>query len=342
LPLGQRVEVGDSAFRVVAQGEEELALHEHARLHGLIGASVPMRELAASLLQAAQSDSTVLLLGETGTGKEVAAEALHLSSPRAAGPMVIVDCGALQPNLIESELFGHERGAFTGASERFEGAFDRASGGTLFLDEIGELPLSVQPKLLRVLDSRTVRRVGGSKDLPTDVRVVAATHRDLAVHASKGLFRKDLYYRLAVISLHLPPLRDRIDDIPLIAISLLEREGIAPETYLTAESLAALKRHDWPGNVRELKNTLMRAIAMMRPIEADDFLAKAALPPQVPIDLSVPMRDGIKQISDAYRSAYIEALLSECKGNVSEVARRAGVDRLSIYRIIERLKLTRP
>ena len=338
VPTGEILTVGDSRFRVLDTSETvDVPLSEDVEAFGLVGASSAMRALTARLARLASSDSTVLIQGETGTGKELVGHALHLQGARAGAPFVIVDCGSLQPNLIESELFGHERGAFTGAERRVLGAFERAHRGTVFLDEIGELPLDLQPKLLRALEARQVRRVGGTETVPFDVRVVAATHRDLALEVTRGRFREDLYYRLAVVQLHVPPLRERLEDVPLLAVSLLRQMGANPTSCLTVESLDRLTSHDWPGNVRELRNTLERAVALMEPVVISE---RARAPETAPhVDLSVPLRVGKQSLIDAYERAYVTALLDECRGSVSETARRAGMDRMSIHRLIQRHRL---
>jgi DNA-binding NtrC family response regulator len=218
-----------------------------------------MRRLFAVAGRVAASDVTVLIQGETGTGKDARAEALHHASPRAAGPLVVVDCGAVPPSLFESELFGHERGAFTGADRARAGAFEEADGGTLFLDEIGELPLPLQPKLLRVLEAREVRRIGGAQPRKVDVRVIAATNRDLREEVNRGTFRQDLYFRLEVVRFEVPPLRERPEDIPLLAEHFRQLAkpgtGVAP---FSEETLATFMAHKWPGNVRELRNAVER------------------------------------------------------------------------------------
>ena len=342
LPAGDAIAVGDTRIRVVPIEElVDVPLAATDDYFGIVGQSPAIRAMTARLERLAGADTTVLVMGETGAGKEKVAEALHLSGQRAQGPLVIVDCGSLPPTLIESELFGHERGAFTGASAQFKGAFERAHGGTLFLDEVGELPLDLQPKLLRAIESRTVRRLGGGKPIPVDVRLVAATNRDLALEVQRGRFREDLYYRLAVVSLTVPPLRERVDDIPLLAVHLLRELGCDPASVLTVESLAALQSHDWPGNVRELRNALERSATLMEPVQptagADRPDEAAGGPGR--IDLGQPLRVGKQQAIEAFERAYVTAMLDACDGNVSECARRAGMDRMSIHRILQRLGL---
>jgi DNA-binding NtrC family response regulator len=228
----------------------------------LVAQSVAMRELFTVLRRLASSQVTLTLTGETGTGKDVTAHAVHQAGPRADRPFVVFDCGAVPPNLMESELFGHERGAFTGAHAEHTGAFERARGGTLFLDEIGELPLELQPRLLRVLENRSVRRVGGRREVAVDVRIVAATNRDLRAQVDAKQFRMDLYFRLAAAVVYLPALRDRLDDLPLLVPQLLEDVGRG-DVRVDPEALERLRSRRWPGNVRELKNVLSCAAAFV-------------------------------------------------------------------------------
>ena len=231
----------------------------------MIGISRPLQEVFKIVGRVAQSDAPVLVTGESGTGKELVAHAVHEYSPRRKSEMVAINCGAIPDNLLESELFGHEKGAFTGAFAKRAGRFEQADGGTLFLDEIGDMPASVQVKLLRVLQEGSFSRVGGNETLSSDVRIVAATNKDLAAEVSEGNFREDLYYRLNVVEINLPPLRDRPEDIPLLAEFFLERlaqkQGMA-RMRLSGEAVEALQKHHWPGNVRELENTIARACAL--------------------------------------------------------------------------------
>jgi len=335
LQPGETFSVGDTRLKILPAAAATVELAESDDFFGLVGQSPAMRALAARLERLAASDTTVLVQGETGTGKERVAEALHLAGPRAQAPLVTVDCGALPAGIIESELFGHEKGAFTGAVASVAGAFERARGGTLFLDEVGELPLDLQPKLLRALESRSVRRLGGARALPIDVRIVAATNRDLQLEVAAGRFREDLYYRLAVVTLTVPPLRERIEDVPLLAAHFARDLAADPARILTPDALAALCRHAWPGNVRELRNTLERAIALAEPVRLE---ARAQAPESAaaPIDLGVPLRLGKQRLVDAYERAYVTALIAECKGNLSEAARRAGIERISLYRLLDR------
>jgi DNA-binding NtrC family response regulator len=228
-----------------------------------VAASAAMKQVYALVRQLAPTDVTLTLTGETGTGKDVLAHLVHDASQRAAAPFVVFDCGAVPPNLVESELFGHERGSFTGAHAEHPGAFERAQGGVLFLDEIGELPLELQPRLLRVLDNHTVRRVGGTRERRVDVRIVAATNRDLGALVAAKQFRQDLYFRLAAAIVHLPPLRERLEDLPWLVSRLMRDLGRRDGEPLPVATLEALRAHSWPGNIRELKNVLACALAFV-------------------------------------------------------------------------------
>jgi DNA-binding NtrC family response regulator len=339
LPSGEVLTLGRSQVRVVGLEQvAEIPLHVEDQFHGLVGHSSVMRALAAQIDQLSTSDATVLILGETGAGKECVAEALRASGRRTSGPLVVLDCSALPPSLIEAQIFGYERGAFTGAVAAHAGVFEQADGGTVFIDEVGELPLDLQPKLLRALEAREVRRIGGTRTIRFDARIIAATHRDLQLEVARGKFREDLYWRLAVVSLHVPPLRQRLEDVPLLAVHLLRQMGIDPSSVLTVDALKDLQLHSWPGNVRELRNALERAIAMGGHLTLD-------LPDPAPVsstvDLGEPFRVGKQRLVDDYERAYMTALLAECSGNVSSMAQRASMDRMSIYRILQRLGLAR-
>ena len=313
------------------------------RLGSLVGRSPPMRQLFGTIKQISKSDVGVLLEGETGTGKEELAEQIHEHSVRHERPFVVVDCGALAAGLVESELFGHVRGAFTGAVANRDGAFEAADGGSIFLDEIGELPQDLQPKLLRALEQRQVRRVGGNKVSDVDVRVIAATSRDLSEAVAGGAFRPDLFYRLAVVRLRVPPLRERLEDLPLIVRTLVQRiagrELVIPDVVV--EQLA---KHHWPGNVRELRNVLSHAIAV-RP--DSDILELPALPTGG-VDLTAPSDSEIGDYREAKKHAvaqfevqYLARLLERHEWNVSAAAREAGVDRNYLHRLIKRHGLKR-
>jgi DNA-binding NtrC family response regulator len=314
-----------------------VGLSERHRFGPLVGHSVAMREVFHVLERCTKSDATVLITGETGTGKEGAAEGIHEESARADGPFVIIDCGSIPPSLLESELFGHERGAFTGAVSARIGAFEQASGGTVFLDEIGELPPDLQPKLLRVLEQKTIRRVGGTDRVDVDVRVVAATRRALEAEVNLGTFRSDLYYRLAVLRAHLPPLRERIEDLPFLVEALLERLAPSDEERERLTSRAFLQRlqaASWPGNVRELRNALERALVF----EGDAELAVAAPsdPALVIIDPRLGWAEARQLALGDFERRYLAALLAQHEGNVTQAARAAGLDRVYLHRLLRR------
>jgi DNA-binding NtrC family response regulator len=313
-----------------------VAISSRTRFGDLVGSSLASRHVFGLLERCASTPVTVLIEGETGTGKDLAAEALHREGPRPNAPFVVIDCGALPAPILESELFGHEQGAFTGATSRQIGAFEAASGGTVFLDEIGELPLELQPKLLRVLEERTIRRVGSTARIAIDVRIIAATNRSLALEVNGGRFRSDLFYRLAVARIELPPLRERIEDVPLLADALLERLGAdegARRRLLTPKALASLAARAWPGNVRELRNVLERMLLFGAP----DGAAAAALPSGV-VDVSVPWPEARRRALESFERSYVDALLAAHGGNVSRAAKAAGIDRVYLHRLMRRAR----
>jgi transcriptional regulator with PAS, ATPase and Fis domain len=330
--------LGRTELRVELQrGELSLPLSEREGFGLLVGRSVAMRRVFAMLEDAAKSDATVLVEGETGTGKELVAESIHKESERREGPFVIVDCGAVPAELLESELFGHERGSFTGASAARKGAFEAASGGSIFLDEIGELPLELQPKLLRALERREVKRVGADTYQPVDVRVIAATNRSLRQEVNERRFRADLYYRVAVLEVQLPPLRDRLDDLPLLVGVLGQhlRSGAGGDGFdLAAPSFVAeLGRHAWPGNVRELRNYLERCVAHRRPLPLE---AGGALGAASAEDLDAPFKLARDRALAAFERRYLEHVLQRTGGNAAAAARTAGLDRAHLYRLLWR------
>src|SRR5262244_916360 len=267
LPPGATLLLGGTKIKFDPQSDMvKIPLSERSRFGILVGQSIPMRAIFATLERAAIKDVTVLIEGETGTGKEAAAESIHRESPRRDAPFVVVDCGAIPSDLLESELFGHERGAFTGAVSEREGAFEAAHGGTIFLDEIGELAPELQPKLLRALERRSIKRIGANAYHPIDVRIVAASNRDLQAAVNARQFRADLYYRLAVVKVRIPPLRERPDDLPLLVDEMLAhlgaQERAEAKLMRTFEFRAELARHSWPGNVRELRNYIESCLAL--------------------------------------------------------------------------------
>ncbi|MFL5356850.1 sigma 54-interacting transcriptional regulator [Archangium sp.] len=337
---GATFKVGRSFLRIQAEGQPwEVAPSQARRFGELVGESLAMRELFAVLEHVAPSDATVLLQGETGTGKEVVARAVHEASPRRKGPFVAVDCGALPEGLVESELFGHVRGAFTGALAARSGAFVRANGGTLFLDELAGIPPSVQARLLRVLEERRVRPVGGDAEQAVDVRVVAASRVDLSLAVAEGTFRPDLYYRLAVVTLPLPPLRQRREDLPLLVAELLRRRGYEPGAIRGA-GLELLSGHDWPGNVRELRNVLERALVLSPRAHGFEELRLSLQPhgsaPEVPLRTDLPFAEAKQAVVDAFERHYLRDVLARAGGNLSEAARQSGVDRKHLRALARR------
>jgi transcriptional regulator with GAF, ATPase, and Fis domain len=334
LDEGMRARVGSTEIAVSYGSKKTLIeLWPDDHFGPMLGESLAMRELFALLSRAAASDATVLIEGETGTGKELVARAIHEQSRRAAGPYVVVDCAAIAETLLEAELFGHGRGAFTGAVGARNGALLEAHGGTLFLDEIGELSLGLQPKLLRFLESRTVRRIGETQVRSVDVRVLAATHRNLRAMVNEGAFREDLYFRLAVLPVHVPPLRDRRDDIPL----LVERFAPgAPE--LTPERVRELMHLPWLGNVRELRNFVERATTFgMAAALRMEGGARPESDPGEPFP-DVRIDEPFKEIRERWTSRlerdYLVKALAHHQGNVSAVAKAAGLDRSYVYRLM--------
>jgi transcriptional regulator with GAF, ATPase, and Fis domain len=367
---GARIEVGNTEISFEPLDvEAELPLSEEERFGNILGRSPPMRELFAALKKVSGGDVTVLVEGETGTGKELIAESIHRAGHRAAGPFVVFDCAAVAANLVESELFGHEKGSFTGASRTRAGCLEEADGGTLFVDELGELPLELQPKLLRALERREVKRVGGNKVQKTDVRIVAATNRDLAREVNAGTFREDLYYRLAVVRIRLPPLRERIEDIPVLVVNFL-RQLLVDPAYRTLDLqdlrpglLEPLLRYPWPGNVRELRNVVERAVAMAggdmptefsptsvrypmnsRPLPVAEpgaiASASASAPARTeyepPVDLDRPMLEQKQELIASFEKRYVEGVLARNDGKISRAASAAAIDRMYFKRLMKK------
>ena len=328
----------DRAAHLYALEEENRRLLQRAEqpLQGLITADPGMLKVCRMVERVAPSDATVLLLGDSGTGKEILARAVHELSPRKQGPFVAINCAAIPENLLESELFGYEKGAFTGATRQTIGKIEHAHKGTLFLDEIGDLPMSLQAKLLRFLQEHTVERVGGRKEIPVDIRVVGATNQDLGQLMSEGGFREDLYYRISEIAVYIPPLRDRQGDRNLIAHALLERfvqDQRRPCRGFTSEALQAIEAYDWPGNVREMENVIRRAVIMADGpnLTAEDLGLDAPSEPDQPLGLRAA-RDA------AEREAVIKAM-SRCNGNISSAADLLGVTRPTLYNLLDKFGL---
>ncbi len=313
-----------------------LLVSERTRFGSLVGTSVAMRMCFALMERAAARDVTVLLEGETGTGKSQAAQAIHQESARRDKPFLTVDCGAIPSDLLESELFGHEKGAFTGAAGRRIGAFEEAHGGTVFLDEMGELPAELQPKLLRVLETREIRRVGTNTYVPVDVRIIAATHRDLRAEVNAGRFRSDLFFRLAVLRLTLPPVRQRPEDLGLLVERTLSTLGADPERTQALRSpgfISRLQQAAWPGNVRELRNYLERCLVF------EDTLSLADVAPAsggTEVDPTQPYAEARRRALEDFEQRYLRALLELHQGKVSQAASAADMDRVYLYRLLRR------
>ncbi len=326
----------------------EILPSERESLGEMVGKSTAMREIFGLIERIAPTDATVLIEGETGTGKDMIARTLHLLSRRKDAPFVVVDCGAVAGTLIESELFGHEKGSFTGAIAARQGAFELASGGTVFLDELGELSLDLQPKLLRVLEQRELRRVGGSKTVKVDLRVIAATRKDLRSEVEKGKFREDLYFRLNVVPITAPSLRDRKEDVPALLDHFLARLAPAgtPPPVLTDATRAALYAHDWPNNVRKLRNVIERALALgsdpgalVAPLGGELARAVAAAsgaPMEPEFSPGMSFRDTKERWTESFERRYLSWLLKRADGNISKAARDADMDRKYLHKLLRK------
>jgi transcriptional regulator with GAF, ATPase, and Fis domain len=358
LEEGRTLTVGEVPFTFhVGTDRVSQPMSDKTELHGAVGTSPAMRAVFSRVERVAKTDATVLITGETGTGKEVISWSLYEASKRAGAPFVVVDCGAVARNLIESELFGHEKGSFTGAVQRRIGAFERAHSGTVFLDEIGELELELQPKLLRALERREIQRVGGEKTIPVDVRIVAATNRDLRAMVARGEFREDLYYRLAVVTLELPPLRERKEDIAALVAHFLG-EMDASESDLPQGAMQRFMDHPWPGNCRELKNAVERAVVLgemkflgsqVRPeitaatpaggTEAAGTDDKESEKGLFSVVTDRPYKEQKQDVIADFEERYVRLLMRTHKGNVSAAARQAGIDRMSLHKILARYDL---
>jgi len=323
----------------------EILPSESEVLGACIGRSLVMREIFGLIERVAPTDATILLEGETGTGKDLVARTVHSLSRRGEGPFVVVDCGAVSGTLIESELFGHEKGSFTGATATRQGAFEQANTGTIFLDELGELSLDLQPKLLRVLEQREIRRVGGNRTMRVDIRVIAATKKDLKQEVQKGKFREDLYFRLSVVPIYIPPLRQRKEDIPLLVDDFARKLG-HPDFKIPRDAIDVLLAHDWPGNVRELRNVLERGIYLSKQMgdEAFKFINISGLAPRpassddmvVEFDPSSSYRINKERWNDEFERRYLKWLLARSEGNISRAAREADMDRKYLHKLIKK------
>ena len=340
LNAGSIITVGRTRIRFeLGTDSIKVALSDSDSFEFLIGSSIPMRALFKQLEQIAPTDTTVLLTGETGTGKEVTAESIHRRSSRNQNPLIVVDCGSIPPNLIESELFGHEKGAFTGADRVRHGAFEAAHSGTLFLDEVGELSPELQPKLLRAIESREFRRIGSSQYRPCDVRIIAATNRNLRADVNAKRFRADLFYRLAVIELRLPALRERLPDMPKLVEYFLAAmpDSRRPELAFLRkmEFIEHLVRHNWPGNVRELRNYIERCAALTEtpPLATDPTRWAPS------VNTNLAFRSAREQWTYSFERKYLEEILAKHNGNVAAAARAADLDRIYFYRLLWRHNL---
>jgi transcriptional regulator with PAS, ATPase and Fis domain len=315
-----------------------LPLSEQVTFGEAFGSAPIMRHLFALLEEAAWTDMPVLLEGESGVGKDVLARGIHASSQRARGPFVVVDCGTIAPNLIESELFGHVRGAFTGATEDRRGLFEEARGGTLFLDEVGELPLEMQPKLLRALEAKEIRPVGARKTQRTDVRIVSATNRRLAEMSRRGEFREDLYYRLAVARVVVPSLKDRLEDVLPLATHFLRKARGDRNVEIPPDLAAMLAEYSWPGNVRELRNVIERHAVLGD--TAVTLLLDGQVAPNTGEDLSaLPYHEARRIVLERFEGEYVPRVLERARGVVARAAEHAQLARPSFYRLLERLRI---
>ena len=345
LPQGEcRIELGDARVLVRELGGSAAEVPVWTTFGSIYGTTVAMQRLFGVLDRVAKSDATVLVEGESGTGKELVATEIVRAGARADRPLSIVDCGAIAPNLVESELFGHVRGAFTGADRDRVGAFESADGGTLFLDEIGEMPLELQPKLLRALEAREIRRLGDARSKRVDVRVIAATNRDLEREVNAGRFREDLYFRLSVVKIRVPPLRERIGDLGLLVRVFLEGLGESGAGGLFPQDLLErMAQYDWPGNVRELRNYVQRVVvlggadpaATAAPVSVRED-APSDAPGAPAVDLDLRFTDAKDRVVADFERAYLTALLAWAEGNVSRAARKASMDRMYLYRLLQR------
>ncbi len=331
-PTGGELRIGDSVLTFERDVVHDRSAHERESFGELVGVATSMRELFGTLDRIAKKDLTVLIHGETGTGKEEVARALHRASTRANAPFIVIDATSLPDTLAESLLFGHEKGAFTGATDRAAGFFETAQKGTVFIDEVGELPKALQPKFLRVLERREVTRVGGHTPIPIDVRVIAASNRDLRTEVDKGNFRDDLFFRLAQVRVTIPALRDRLEDVPVLCRKLLMAANV--EAMIEAEALAHLSSQKWPGNVRELRNVLLRAAAFAQDgiVRRADLAGEGAGFRGTPaergaLDLTGTFAVAKERAVERFEHAYLSAVLRRSAGNLSKASREADLAR---------------
>ncbi|HEY8077053.1 MAG TPA: sigma 54-interacting transcriptional regulator [Labilithrix sp.] len=344
LPIDAVLEIGQSIVRIRAEAASRDLVPMMPQFGSLTGTGKAMRKLFTMLEKVAASDINCLIHGESGTGKELVATEIVQRGERADRPFVVVDCGAISPTIIESELFGHVRGAFTGADRDRIGAFEAADGGTVFLDEIGELPLAVQPKLLRALEQREIRRVGETHTRKVSVRVISATNRDLEKEVNRGSFRGDLYFRLAVITVRVPALRERREDLAYLIRAFLEQLGAeASEHLFPDEVIEELAKHEWPGNVRELRNYVERSVVLQTarislPSPPPSITGASGLggPRPSDVDVRIPFKVAKDALIEQFERAYLRGILEAAGGNMTKAARMAGIDRMYLHRLVQK------
>ncbi len=332
------LEVGESRIRIKPLDESiEIPLSMKTSVGGLMGQSQQMRQIFAILERVAPSSMTILLEGESGTGKDVAAQAIHALSGRVGAPMVIVDCGAIPHTLIESEIFGHEKGSFTGASSTHIGAFEAADGGTLFIDEIGELPLTLQPRMLRLLENQQVKRIGAAHYRKVDVRVIAATNRNLLVEVDEGRFRQDLYFRVSVMKILMPSLRERPEDILMLAHHFAEELHQDPHVVFPEDIASLLTSHAWPGNVRELRNMVER-LTLLPDLAVEDLKGQGAADPKPHVGAlaELPFHEARRRWQDLFERQYLSIHMAKSEGKVARAAQSANLPRQTFYRLMRR------
>ncbi|NLD27854.1 MAG: sigma 54-interacting transcriptional regulator [Myxococcales bacterium] len=357
LTPGDLIKIGNTTIEFIAYDEKvKIEPSDKEEFEAMVGKSRRMRQIFSILEKISPTNATVIIEGETGTGKDLVAQAIHSQSTRKENPFIVFDCSAVAPNLIESELFGHEKGAFTGAVKARRGAFEAANGGTIFLDEIGELTSDLQPKLLRALEQREIKRVGGNIPVKIDVRVVCATNKNLRREVDDGRFREDLYYRLSVVKVLLPPLRERPEDIPLIIERFLSAgafnkkpDGSFMVTRVEDDALKVLSRYEWPGNVRELSNVIQRAVSFAE----GNSITKANIDfifaemehgedktERMTVDPDIPFKDAKQQIVENFEKEYLAGLLEKHRHNLSKAAREAKIDRKHLRNLLKKYGLT--